>query len=184
MSEQHAVRFWPSIPRFSMTLVSTDALSAASAFVFLHFCMLLLGLFLQLPVSKCRSVRAAFGAILATVMLLATPKLYASDTQMLGLSLAFLTVQAAWAVLHWTFLEAHRKPAVWEVCASPYQYTAHGTRKSQQRMQQLLQNEDNKQGSGHPVVLMYGTGRCCPNKLVHSRTGKTACLVGRAVLMY
>jgi hypothetical protein len=120
MSELHQVSFLSTVQQFVRALVATDVRTAIWAFLYLGACMLVMALFLQLPISRCRAPRAAFGLMLASTMLITHPKIYASDTQMMGLTLACYCCELAWTILHWTFLEAHRKPTVMEVCASPF----------------------------------------------------------------
>jgi hypothetical protein len=117
--------------------------------------MLLLGLFLQLPISQHRAPRAVFGVMLAASMLVTHPKIYASHTQMMGLTLACYCCELAWTILHWTFLETGRKPTISEVCVSPIQHLAHGVRKAHQRSQQLLQQDSKPGCKPWPVVLVH-----------------------------
>ena len=124
--------------------------------------MLLLGLFLQLPISQHRAPRAIFGVMLTASMLVTHPKIYASDTQMMGLTLACFCCELAWTILHWTFLETNRRPTVLEVCVSPVQHLAHGMRKAHQRSLQLLQQDNKPACKPQPIVLVHadGPGAC------------------------
>lgn len=130
------------------------------AFGYLPLCMLLLALFLQLPVSKHRSLRAATGLLLTIFMLATHPRTYASDNQVLGLSLACVCAEIAWTILHWSLLELlHTQPSVLEVLLSPIQHIGYGVRKGYLRSMRMRDSAAQARHQAKAVCRKQGAKR-------------------------
>jgi hypothetical protein len=129
-----------------------DVLLAVASMVFERFSLLAFALLLQRPWAQKPAPRWLAGILMCSAILVIQRYIYFTPTQTLGLHCASAAVLAAFAVLHWTFLEdPNRKPTVMEVGLSPAKHVLAGVIKAHQRSLKQQAQPSNQPGNSPSV---------------------------------
>lgn len=130
-----------------------NVLLAVASMVFERFSILAFALLLQRPLAQKPAHRWLAGILMCSAILVIQRYIYFTPTQTLGLHCASAGVLAAFAVLHWTFLEdPNKKPTVMEVCLSPAKHVLEGVIKAHQRSLKQQAQPSSQPGNSSPSV--------------------------------
>jgi hypothetical protein len=112
---------------------------AQHAYAHYVLCVLAMGCFLQIDLSRKRAPRTVVGLFITAVLLVMQPYICSSPTQTYGIGMASSAALCAWSLLHWTFFHnPNKKPTVRQVCMSVVTHPMSGVAKVYKRTQQQL----------------------------------------------
>lgn len=134
-----------------------DAASACAALAFTLCCQLLLVLFLRLSVSRSRVPRALAGLAVGSLLLVVTPTIYATESQVFSTNLAACSMLTAWSVLQTLVEPVSTSPSLLQMLTLPALHISRGVRKAHSKHRRPKPGSHKSAGS-KPVVVVDAAG--------------------------